>query len=109
MDIKNGALGAAIRTARITKKMTQERLAEEIGVTPTHLKNMEGGRRIPSLSVLYRLVRVLNFSVDGVFFPGQAEGDELRCKIERRLRECSAYELNVIHATIEALAVKSEN
>ena len=36
------------------KALTQERLAEMLDITPIHLKNIEGSRRIPSVPLLFR-------------------------------------------------------
>ena len=47
------------------KALTQERLAEMLDITPIHLKNIEGSRRIPSVPLLFRL----DFSVDALVFP----------------------------------------
>jgi transcriptional regulator with XRE-family HTH domain len=107
MEIGKGILGNAIKSARIEKGMTQEQLAEQIGVVPMHIKNIESERRSPSVSVLFRLAKTLHFSVDDIFFPENADGQELRRKIERRLRDCAYYELNVIYKTVEALTEKS--
>lgn len=71
-------LGNAIRAARMKKGYTQERLAELLGITPSHLKQMEGGRRKPSIPLLFEIMKRLDFSVDAVVFPGRAEDKVLR-------------------------------
>ena len=48
-------LGTTVREARISAGMTQERLAEEMGVTPTHIKHIESGHRKPSVELLFAL------------------------------------------------------
>ena len=103
MSLEKSALGNAIRISRNNKGMTQEQLAEAIGLAPNYIKHLERGRRNPSLIVLYHLAQKLDFSIDDVFFPKHAETQELRRKIELRLRCCSIHELNVIYKTLEAL------
>ncbi|HHW21685.1 MAG TPA: helix-turn-helix transcriptional regulator [Clostridiaceae bacterium] len=105
LDVK--LLGAAIKKARTEKKLTQEQLAEMVGITAVHLKQLESGKRKPSIDVLYSLSRTLNFSVDAVFFPERNDGRELQSKIERSLSNCSLHELHVIYKTISAMSEKN--
>ena len=74
MSVSNWALGNAIRTARIQKGYTQEQLSELLEITPSHLKMMEGGRRNPSVPLLFQMMALLDFSVDALVFPGPGEG-----------------------------------
>ena len=60
------------------KALTQERLAEMLDITPIHLKNIEGSRRIPSVPLLFRMMELLDtggslpFPVEGsaVYYVG---------------------------------------
>ena len=72
MSVSNWALGNAIRTARIQKGYTQEQLSELLEITPSHLKMMEGGRRNPSVPLLFQMMELLDFSVDALVFPERA-------------------------------------
>lgn len=109
MVMDKGILGSAIKNSRIEKALTQEQLAEMVNITPTHLKQLESERRKPSLEVLYNLARILNFSVDDIFFPEKEEGHELRRKVERNLRKCSQHELRIISTIIDVMLKKEEN
>lgn len=64
MLLDRKTLGAAIKAARSENKVTQERLAEMVGIAPSHVKQIESGSRSPSVEVLYKLAYTLNFSVD---------------------------------------------
>lgn len=70
-------LGNAIRNARIQKGYTQEQLSEQLDITPAHLKHMEGGRRNPSVPLLFQMMELLDFSVDALVFPDRAEAEVL--------------------------------
>lgn len=74
MPASSWDLGNTIRSARIKKGYTQEYLAEILDITPSHLKMMEGGRRNPSVPLLFQMMELLDFSVDGLVFP-QGEGE----------------------------------
>jgi len=109
MDLPKGALGSAIKRTRLSKKLTQEKLSELIGITPMHIKQLESERRKPSVEVLYRLVRTLDLSLDSLF---SNNGDcelELRKRINLCLNHCTLHELQVAYATIEALTKKRDN
>ena len=71
------ALGNAIRAARIKKGYTQEQLAELLEITPAHIKHMEGGRRNPSVPLLFQMMELLDFSVDALVFPERSVGQAL--------------------------------
>ena len=64
MELDRRALGETIRTARMKKGLTQECLAEMLDITPIHLKNIEGSRRLPSVPLLFQMMELLDFSVD---------------------------------------------
>ena len=65
-------LGTAIWSARTTRGMTQEALAEQVEITTSHLKHIESGHRKPSVDVLFQLARALDLSLDSLIFQGEA-------------------------------------
>jgi transcriptional regulator with XRE-family HTH domain len=109
MTIDRKSLGSAIKAARGENRITQEQLAEMIGVAPSHIKQLEAGNRSPSIEVLYQLAHALNLSVDQIFFPERKDDKELIYKIERSLQDCSIHELRVIYSTISAMKDKPED
>jgi transcriptional regulator with XRE-family HTH domain len=52
-------LGAQLRTARTRRQLTQEALAERIGIHPSYLGSIERGRRNVRLDTLCRLAWAL--------------------------------------------------
>jgi transcriptional regulator with XRE-family HTH domain len=56
----NRTIGARIRVARLRAGLTQERLAERVGVEPTTVYRFESGRRGVTLPMLLRIAAVLN-------------------------------------------------
>lgn len=57
-------LGARLRAARQERKITQEQLAEMVGVGVTHISHIETGNSIPSVQVLVDIVNALQCSAD---------------------------------------------
>ena len=73
MEIEWENLSNTIRDARMKKDLTQEELSERLDITLGHLQHIEGGRRKPSVQLLFRLMEELDFSVDALVFPDRAE------------------------------------
>lgn len=62
MDHKT--LGIRIREARKSQKMTQEALAEKIGIGTVYLSELERSLKTPSLEIFVRIVEALDVSAD---------------------------------------------
>jgi len=59
-----------LRKIRRQKDITQEQLAEAIGVTAEFISNMERGKSAPSFETLEKLVEVLQVPVEEFFKGG---------------------------------------
>ena len=57
-------IGARIRAARLSRKMTQEKLTDAVGVGVTHISHIKTGNSIPSLQVCVDILNALNYSAD---------------------------------------------
>ena len=55
-------IGKRIKLARRACSITQERLAEMVGVTNQHISNIEVGNKAPSYELLYAIAEKPNFS-----------------------------------------------
>jgi len=58
------SLGKRIKERRKTLGLTQQQLAESLGVTPQHISVIEQDKRTPSLSSLARMAEQLGVTVD---------------------------------------------
>ena len=58
------SIGKRIRKGRQILEMTQQELAEVIGVTPQHISLIEQGNGAPSLSILAKLAEELGVTID---------------------------------------------
>lgn len=56
-------LGEKIRLLRKSQGLTQEQLAEKIGIDNKHLSRIEKGKHMPTYHILKKLALVLNFDV----------------------------------------------
>ncbi len=57
-------------------EMTQQQLAEEVGVTRQTIIAIESGKYSPSLDLAFRIARAFNVSVEDVFFYDDTKGEE---------------------------------
>ena len=63
-DIDYCAIGKRIKIARINADYTQERLANKLSMTVTHISNIERGNAHLSLSTFIRIANILNVNAD---------------------------------------------
>ncbi len=61
------SIGERIRKARKQNELTQERVAEMVGVSATYIGFIEQGQRIPSIKTADKLARVLNIKLSDLF------------------------------------------
>ena len=66
MDIKK-ILGKRIKEVRKTKNLTQERMAELIGIETPSLSNIERGKYFPSAENFNKIIEALNIGPDELF------------------------------------------
>ena len=63
-----GSLTNLIRKLRFEHgEMTQQAVAERVGVTRQTIIALEAGKYVPSLLLAFRLARVFGVSIEGVF------------------------------------------
>ncbi len=90
-------IGSRIRTVRLTKNMTQEKLAEAVQVGTTHISHIETGNTIPSLKTFLAIVNVLDCSADELLC---REIDQARpiftSWLSELVADCSEQEIKVI-------------
>jgi putative transcriptional regulator len=58
--------------ARKQKGMSQEAVAKESGISRSYYTRIELGKHIPSMSVAYRISKVLDVNLD-IFFTGNVQ------------------------------------
>lgn len=93
-----------VKQARLKKKITQEQLAEAVGVGVTHISHLETGSGTVSLKVFIAIVNYLNCSVDELLYK---EIKTARPIVNNWLTElvadCDQSEIKIIADTITTL------
>ena len=64
MNIKMKEIGARICQARKAMKLSQNELAEMVNISPSHMSDIENGKKIVKLDIFMRLTEALQVSAD---------------------------------------------
>jgi transcriptional regulator with XRE-family HTH domain len=60
------SLGLRLRTLRKNASLTQQKLADNVGVSRIYIQALESNRRVPSIKLLYRLADALSATVNDI-------------------------------------------
>lgn len=97
MEIDYKALGMRIRQKRIERRMTQDALADTVGVTSPHFSNIETGKTKVSLPTLIAISNALSVSPDRLLcdniMPAQVIFEE---EAKELFEDCDEYEVRVL-------------
>ena len=107
LDFKK--IGFKIKERRQALNITQEYIANQLDVNPSHISNIECGRTNPSLTALIRIANILTCSVDCfindeyTFQPDTNDETSLDAKIINKLKYCDADKKERILKMIDLL------
>lgn len=107
LDFKK--IGFKIKERRQALNITQEYIANQLDVNPSHISNIECGRANPSLTALIRIANILTCSVDCfindeyTFQPDTNDETSLDAKIINKLKYCDADKKERILKMIDLL------
>ena len=103
MNQSMSALGSAVRKTRKNKNMSQEALAEKIGVCKRTIIDIEKNTGNPKFEILCMLVRELDLPLYQVFYPEMSENLETKNILMQEISNCSEYEMKVILSVVKSL------
>lgn len=90
--------GSLIKDLRIQNGLTQNQVAESLGVTPGYISNVENNRTAMSLRILMYYARLMGCSLDSLV--GELEPEYSETALDRKLYEAI---LKLDHETKEKL------
>lgn len=91
------AIGQKIRKYRREKGLSQEQVAEKVGISVTHMCHIETGKTKLSLPVLVDLSRVLKTSIDELLNePSERDAEEAAEELAQILSRCTSTEVKAI-------------
>lgn len=97
MELDYKAIGKRIKIARIKADLTQEKLSEMVGVSPTHLSNIETGTTRVSLNAIVSIANALKITSDDLLCDSVIKSKvQFEQDIALVLEDCDEYEIRVI-------------
>lgn len=102
-NINTAYMGTVFKTARLSAHLTQEEVAEKIGVTTRYIMALENENKHPSLDNLLKLVHTLNIPADAILYPDREIVDNEEEQFIRMFCMLSIREKKIIYATMQAM------
>lgn len=100
------AIGQRIRKIRKAHGLSQEELAEKVGISTTHMSHIETGNTKLSLSVFVDLAAALEVRADELLNDGTpAERSKSVEEIIRALDTCSTQQIKIIEDLVKAVKI----
>lgn len=100
------AIGQRIRKVRKAHGLSQEELAEKVGISTTHMSHIETGNTKLSLPVFVELAEALGIRTDEMLSDGEfaSRGAAIE-EIIRILDTCTTQELKVMEDVLKATKI----
>lgn len=91
-------IGIRIKRLRQERKLSQESLAERVGISPKYVSSIERGKENPTLDIVIKLAGALHVEVEDVFTVVQEETDpkKLREIANILLKEADTEKLRLV-------------
>lgn len=103
------AIGQRIRKIRKAQGFSQETLAEQAGISVTHMSHIETGNTKLSLPVLVDLAEILDVRTDDLLYDGFfAERSSTIDEIVQILDTCTAQQLKIIKNILKTTKISLE-
>jgi len=94
-------LGSRIRYFRKLNGLTQEQLAEKLGIEPATLAHIEIGKNFPAISKLPKIAEALNVEVFQLMIKNEVQPDtDMLGAINELLRSADNVQLRLIYELI---------
>lgn len=96
-------MGRIFKTARLSANLTQEALAEKIGVTARYIMALENEGKRPGIDNFLRLVHTLNIPADAIIYPEQNSSESENEQFYRMFQMLNYRDKKIICATIKEM------
>lgn len=93
-----------IKLARKKIKMTQEELAEKVGITSKQLSRIENATHIPSLITFFKIVNVLKIDLNDFGIVNKTEKNPKRQEIDKILSNSTDTEIEIYLETLKTIS-----
>ena len=99
-------IGQRIRKFRKAYRLSQEQLAEKVGISTTHMSHIETGNTKLSLPLFVKLANVLSIQTDELLYDTpQKNKTAIKGELEEILDSCSMQDIQIIEDVVKAVKV----
>ena len=99
-------IGQRIRKFRKAYRLSQEQLAEKVGISTTHMSHIETGNTKLSLPLFVKLANVLSIQTDELLHDTpQKNKTAIKGELEEILDSCSMQDIQIIEDVVQAVKV----
>ncbi len=104
MNLDYIAIGKRIKIARIRADLSQEKLAEMVSLSTSHMSNIETGTTKLSLPALVNIANALSVSVDDLLCDSIVRSKpQFESDIKELLDSCDDYEIRIVKDILETI------
>lgn len=96
------SIGQRIRKYRKAQHLSQEELAEQVGISVTHMSHIETGHTKLSLPVFVQLTRALGVAADDLLEEGDSKPAADRHELSDLLAQCTPQQLRILTEVVRA-------
>ncbi len=97
-------IGEVIKKARKSAKFTQAELAEKIDMSEKNLGNIENGKQFPQINNFFRILEVLNLSVEDFGVNSSKSKNEVRDALIQNIYLLNDTELDIYSNLIKYIS-----
>jgi len=101
-------IGQRIRRYRRAHRLSQEQLAERIGISVAHMSHIETGNTKLSLSVLVKIALALDVQTDDLLTEARSGRSQTLDQLSALLEGCTEAEMRVIYDLAKTAKVSIE-
>ena len=101
-------IGQRIRKYRKANGLSQEQLAEKIGISVTHMSHIETGNTKLSLQVLVDITKALDVRSDELLTDGASNREVAFSELNKTLESCTSDQLKIIVDVVKAIKISLE-
>lgn len=104
MQIDYFLLGKRLASARKSRNMTQEALAEATGLTNNFISNIETGRSIPSLETISKLCNALDITPNDLMLGTSTKSEQyMQDELWEDIKKCTPSQKRLLHTILKAI------
>lgn len=97
------AIGQRIRRIRKARGLSQEKLAEQVGISTTHMSHIETANTKMSLSIFAEIASALEVQADELLYDSNLKGrDSSITHITEILDDCNSIQARIIEDIVKA-------